>query len=77
MNMRIAVFAATSERSLDGPRPLIRDRGESYELRAHGRDRDGSLKVSITIYMPWSGPPYVRRVRLVKQRRSLLRVELG
>jgi hypothetical protein len=77
MNMRIAVFAATSERALDGPRPLIPDRGEYYELAAHGRDRDGSLKASITVHMPWSGTPYTRRVRLVRQSRSLLRVALG
>jgi hypothetical protein len=75
-NLRIAVFAATNERALDGPRPLIPDRGEYYELRAHGRDRDGSLKASVTVHMPWSGPPYCRRIRLVRQSRSILRVGL-
>jgi hypothetical protein len=72
-NMRIAVFAATGARAFDGPRNLFPDRGEYYVLKAHGRDSDGSLKASVTVHMPWSGAPYVRRFRLVKQSRLILR----
>lgn len=63
--MRAAIHSATAERALDGPRLLDPTRGEHYKLRALGRDREGNLLASVTIYMPWSGAPYVRRVRLV------------
>jgi len=63
--MREAIHSATSERCLDGPRLLFPARGESYHLEAHGRDRHGNLLASVTVCLPWSGAPYVRRVRLV------------
>lgn len=66
--MRETVRSHTASVALDGPRLLSPARGEKYVLAAHGRDRDGSLLASVTIHMPWSGPAYVRRVRLVKAR---------
>jgi hypothetical protein len=76
-NMRIAVHAATGAHCLDGPRLLIMERGEAYELRAHRRDKHGCLLASITVRLPWCNVTYRRRVRLVKESRSLLRVESG
>jgi hypothetical protein len=74
-NMRVAVHAATKERCLAGPRLLFPDRGERYCLKAHKRDRDGNLLASVTVYLPWSGAPYVRRFRLVRERPVVLRVD--
>jgi hypothetical protein len=74
-NMRIAVHAATGAHCLDGPRLLIASRGEYYELRAHRRDRHGCLLASVTVRLPWCNVTYRRRVRLVKESRSLLAVE--
>lgn len=68
-NMRIAVHAATAERALDGPRLLDPRRGERYSLKAVRRDREGNLLAQVTIYLPWSGAPYVRRFRLIKKQR--------
>jgi len=67
--MREAVRDATAERALDGPRYLFPARGEGYTLAAHGRDRHGNLLASVTIRLPWSGAPYVRRCRLVPEAR--------
>src|SRR5215212_6166716 len=69
-NMRTAVRAATEERCLQGARLLDPERGERYILKAHGRDSHGNLLGSVTIYMPWSGAPYVRRFRLVRSSRT-------
>lgn len=66
--MRDAVRAATKLLALDGPRLLDPARGEKWKIRAHGRDREGNLLASVTVYMPWAGAPYVRRVRLVRVR---------
>lgn len=68
LNMRVAIHAATNERCLTGPRLLFPENGERYVLKAHKRDRDGNLLASVTVFLPWSGPPYVRRFRLIKSR---------
>lgn len=71
INMRIAVFAATSQWAFDGPRPLAPTRGEGYSLRAHGRDAHGNLLASVTVRLPWAGQTYVRRIRLVRGARLI------
>ena|SRR3982751_91974 len=64
---RETICTATAERALDGPRLLNPAVGERCKHVCHGRDRQGNLLISITVYLPWSGSPYVRRVRLVKR----------
>lgn len=64
--MREAIKAATDGEALTGPRLLIKEDGESYTLKAHGRDRDGNLLASVTIHTRSSRSPYVRKVRLIR-----------
>jgi hypothetical protein len=58
--------AATGEGRLDGPLPVRWRVGWRGIITWMGRDRDGSMKASVTIYDQNSTKVYVRYVRLCK-----------
>jgi hypothetical protein len=62
---------ATAMESLFGPRLLFPDKGERVTHEVLQRDTDGSLKVLITVRLVGLQRPYTRRIRLVKQRKTL------
>lgn len=68
--MRETIRAATSERCLDGPRLLFPELGERYVLNAYGRDRDGNLLASVSVYLQDGDHPYIRWARLVRSNMS-------
>jgi hypothetical protein len=64
---RSCIKAATAESALDGPRLLNPAAGETCHQTCYGRDRDGSLLLSVTVRLPWANNTYVRWLRLVQQ----------
>jgi hypothetical protein len=52
----------------DTPLPAVWRIGYKATIKLLGRDRDGSLRASVTVLAPHLVRPYVRRVRLVKER---------
>jgi hypothetical protein len=68
---RRAIREATSRESLFGPRLLFPDKGEDCRMRAVKRDTDGNLLAFITVRCVALQRPYVRRVRLVRDREPL------
>lgn len=66
---REALAAATAVGRLGGPLPVRWRRGWRYTWKPLRRDSDGSVRVSIRCTGPDLTQPYVRNVRLVKERR--------
>jgi hypothetical protein len=66
---------ATRAHNLGQPLPITWRRGWKNYLKILGRDRDGSLKASYSVYEPNGALVYVRKVRLVRSQR--LPSELG
>lgn len=68
MNVRLdALDEATARASLDGHMPVQWRRGWTAYIKSHGRDRDGSLRASVTVLDPSDTVVMIRKVRLVKE----------
>lgn len=64
---REALDTATQSVTLNGPLPVAWRTGWAAAVEWLDRDRDGSVRVRITVTGPGLCRPYVRKLRLVRQ----------
>lgn len=63
-----ALDQATARASLEGRLPVRWRHGWHAYIKTHGRDRDGSLRASVTVVDPSETVVMIRNVRLVKKK---------